>query len=74
VTAPTDYAGFADALRRIGAAPVRQRGGHEQWRLPNGKVFTLPATRSGYMDRRATLNRWSDLRRMFPALRETANA
>jgi len=70
VNAPTSYRDFADVLRSVGAAPVRQKGGHEQWRLPNGKVFTLPATSAGYTDRRSVLNRWSDLRRLFPKLRE----
>jgi predicted RNA binding protein YcfA (HicA-like mRNA interferase family) len=67
MTAPTDYRGFAQVLRGLGAAPVRQRGGHEQWRLPNGKVFTLPATHAGYVERRAVLNRWCDLRRLCSA-------
>lgn len=67
--APTDYAGFAQVLRGLGAAPIRQKGSHEQWRLRNGKVFTLPATRAGYGDRRTILNRWADLRRLAPELR-----
>lgn len=69
MNAPTDYAGFAQVLRGLGAAPVRQKGGHEQWRLPGGRVYTLAITSRDY-DRRTALNCWRDIRHLFPHLRE----
>lgn len=68
MSAPKDYRGFAQVLSGLGAAPVRRKGSHEQWRLQDGRVYTLHLGRE--YERRTALNYWRDLRRLFPQLRE----
>lgn len=36
---PKSWRELRDALRRLGAVPVRFRGSHEVWRFPDGKIF-----------------------------------
>jgi HicA-like toxin of HicAB toxin-antitoxin system len=69
MTCPTTYREFVDVLRSLGAVPVRQKGGHEQWKLPSGHVYTVALARVNYSDRRTVLNRWTELRRLAPQLR-----
>jgi predicted RNA binding protein YcfA (HicA-like mRNA interferase family) len=38
---PPKYRELIHYLRRYGAKPLRQRGSHEVWQLPNGRTFSL---------------------------------
>lgn len=68
-TYPTSYNGFVEVLTRVGAVPLRSKGSHQQWRLPNGRCFTIVTTREGYVGRSA-VNRWTELKRLYPGVRE----
>lgn len=39
---PLPYRKVARALGRVGFRPVRQVGGHERWKHPDGRAATLP--------------------------------
>lgn len=64
---PTDYQGFKRFLLSVGAVHRRTTATHEQWRLPNGHNFTLPAreAKSDWAVRGHNLNRWRDLQKLL---------
>lgn len=65
---PNTYRSFILVLLAAGAEIERNASGHEQWRLPNGRRFTLPSSRGSWGDRHGVLNRWRDLRHIYPAI------
>lgn len=67
-TYPTTHRGFVEILTAVGAVVVRRKGSHEQWRLPNGRTFTIVTAREGYTGRSA-VNRWTELKRLYPEIR-----
>jgi len=61
---PTSYKEFRRHLLAIGACLIRSTGGHEQWRLPNGRRWTLSMSKGQWTHRRTVLNRWREFCRV----------
>lgn len=65
---PTTRYEFVRLLADAGASIARHNNGHEQWRLPNGRMFTLPVSRGAWIPA-FVHQRWRDLTRVLPELR-----
>lgn len=67
-TKPQTYEQFAALFQRAGAVLVRNTV-HEQWRLPNGRMFSLPTSKGAWESRNDVHCRWRDVTRVMPELR-----
>jgi hypothetical protein len=65
---PLSLGDYHALFRAVGAVLVRQSR-HEQWRLPNGRMFTLPISKGGWSSRNDVHCRWRDVCRLMPELR-----
>lgn len=60
---PHDRQEFEDLLRSHGAVFERENGGHRQWKLPNGRTFTVPTAKRDWSHRPTLYHRARDLRK-----------
>ena len=70
-TKPKTRHDFLCLLAAAGAVRARNTNGHEQWRLPNGRMFTLPTSKGAWESRNDVHCRWRDLQRLALELRAT---